>query len=91
MAAYDHGLKPFDRPETLLKEFTIKPWVDAWYKLTLTFNESQTIYRLSDDADMVLETQTIYHRSCVGFNHGMMQGFYFGGECPAPQAVTVCY
>ncbi|CAF5106934.1 unnamed protein product, partial [Rotaria sp. Silwood1] len=22
---------------------------------------------------------------------GMMQDLYFGGQCPAPQAVSVCY
>jgi hypothetical protein len=90
-SAYDDGLKPYEHPGTLQKQFSIKPRIDTWYKLTLTFEETQTIYQLFDDTDLILETQTIDHRSCKNFNHGLMQGFYFGGDCPTPQTISVCY
>ena len=90
-SAYDGGKKPFQNPGTLLKEFSTKLRVNIWYRLRLTFEEKQSIYELLDDADQTLEVQTIDHRSCTDFNHGMFQSLYFGGQCPAPQAVTVCY
>jgi len=90
-SAYDNGLKPFQYPGILLKEFSIKPRIDTWYNLKLIFEETKTIYHLSDDFNQILETQIINHRSCPQFNLGMLHGLYFGGECPAPQDVSVCY
>ena len=90
-AAYDGGVRPYDRPGTLLKQFDTKLRVDTWYGLTLQFSENQTIYQLFDDAGSILETQTINHRICPKFNEGALLDLYFGGICPAPQAVTVCY
>ena len=90
-AAYDHGLKPYQHPGTLEKEFTIKARINTWYGLTLTFTHNQTIYQLFDDSDLILETQTIDHRVCLEYHHGTMQSFYFGGECVAPQTVSACY
>ena len=90
-AAYDDGARPYDNPGTLLKLFVVKLQVNIWYRLTLQFSANQTIYQLFNDMDSILETQTIDHRLCPQFNEGALLGFYFGGECPAPQAVTTCY
>ena len=89
--AYDNNLKPFENQGTLLKEFETKLRVDAWYKVTLIFEETKTTYQLFDNNDQLLETQEITHRQCKDFKLGMMQDLYFGGQCPAPQAVSVCY
>lgn len=89
--AYDGGRKPFQHQGTLLKEFTTKVRVNDWIKFTLNFRSTETIYRLFDDHNRLLETQTIEHRTCKQFRRGTRQGFYFGGVCPAPQPVSVCY
>ena len=90
-SAYNDGLNPYEHLKVLHKEFKTRARVDTWYRLKMQFDESQTIYELSDDADELLESQTIDHHHCLEYHHGMIQGFYFGGECPAPQAVSVCY
>jgi hypothetical protein len=90
-STYDDGLKPYEHPGTLQKEFTIKLEINTWYRLTLILSETITTYQLFDNTDLILETQTINHRSCSEFDHGMKQGFYFGGECPTPQAISVYY
>jgi hypothetical protein len=89
--AYDNSVKPFENQDTLLKEFATKLRVDAWYKVTLIFEEAKTTYQLFDNNGQLLETQEIVHRQCKDFKNGMMQDLYFGGQCPAPQAVSVCY
>ncbi|CAF1497971.1 unnamed protein product [Rotaria magnacalcarata] len=90
-SAYDNGLKPYQFSGILLKEFSAKLRINTWYKLQLTFEETKTVYQLSDDASQVLEVQTVQHRSCPKFSSGAYQGLYFGGQCPAPQDVSVCY
>lgn len=89
--AYDNGDIPFENIGRLLKEFSIKLHVNVWYKITLIFKENKTIYQLFDSNDQPLETQEIDHRECKGYLDGMMQDLYFGGVCPAPQDVSVCY
>jgi hypothetical protein len=89
--AYDNSRKPFENDGTLLKTFATKLRVDSWYKVTLIFDEANTIYQLFDNNGQLLETQEIVHRQCKDFKLGMMQDLYFGGQCPAPQAVSVCY
>lgn len=89
--AYDNSAKPFENQGTLLKEFNTKLRVDSWYKVALTFEETKTIYELFDANNQLLETQEIVHRQCKDYKLGMMQDLYFGGQCPAPQDVSVCY
>jgi hypothetical protein len=89
--AYDNGVAPIDDPTRLLKEFSTKLLINNWYKITMIFEENKTTYLLYDNNGQHLETQEIDHRSCSNFNLGIMQGLYFGGVCPAPQDVTVCY
>lgn len=89
--AYDNSVKPFENQGTLLKQFSTLLRVDAWYKVQLTFEETKTIYELFDNNNQLLETQEIAHRQCKDYKLGMMQDLYFGGQCPAPQDVSVCY
>jgi hypothetical protein len=89
--AYDNSAKPFENQGTLLKEFNTKLRVDTWYKLSLTSEETKTTYQLFDANSQLLETQEIVHRQCKDYKLGMMQDLYFGGQCPAPQDVSVCY
>lgn len=89
--AYDNGDIPINNQGRLLKEFKTKLHINNWYKLTLVFEETKTTYQLFDNNDQLLETQEIIHRQCSSFQNGMMQSLYFGGVCPAPQDVSVCY
>ena len=89
--AYDNSAKPFENQGTLLKEFNTKLRVGAWYKVALTFEETKTTYELFDASSQLLETQEIVHRQCKDYKLGMLQDLYFGGQCPAPQDVSVCY
>jgi len=89
---YDNNLKPFEHQGTLLKEFKTKLEVEKWYVIKLEFQKTKTIYQIYDETNTnLLETQEIEHRSCSDFNKGMKQGLYFGGQCPAPQTISVCY
>ena len=90
-STYDNGRKPFENIGTLQKEFSTKLRINKTCKLTITFQQNQTIYQLSTATNQLLETQTIDHQSCEQFHVEVMQGFYFGGQCPAPQAISVCY
>ncbi|CAF4723990.1 unnamed protein product, partial [Rotaria socialis] len=60
--AYDNSLKPFENQGTLLKEFSTRLLVDSWYKVTLIFQATKTIYQLFDANEQLLETQEIAHR-----------------------------
>jgi hypothetical protein len=89
--AYDNSAKPFENQGRLLKEFQTKLLIDTWYTIKLTFEETKTSYELFDDRNQHIETQEILHRQCKDFKLGTMQDLYFGGQCSAPQPVTVCY
>ncbi len=91
--AYDNGMKPFEHIGTLLKQFNTKVQVETFYGYVLRISSNQTVYELwNDNFSNLLETQVITHRDC-GSNYckGMKQTLYFGGQCPAPQTVQVCY
>lgn len=90
-SAYDGGRKPHESRGVLLKEFSTKLRTDTWYRFQMTFEETKTTYQLSDDANQVLEVHAVEHRACPDFNQGWIQGLYFGGQCRAPQTVSVCY
>ncbi|CAF1635491.1 unnamed protein product, partial [Didymodactylos carnosus] len=89
--AYDNSLKPFENEGTLLKEFSTKLQVETWYTFTLKFELSKTTYEIYNENNELLDSQEIIHRSCNNYNQGMKQTLYFGGQCPAPQEVSVCY
>lgn len=60
------------------------------YNLRLTYHINETIYDLLTPANTLIESVTIAHRTCTS-NSGWNLGFYFGGQCPAPQEVSCCY
>jgi hypothetical protein len=90
--AYDKADKPFENQGRLLKEFKNKVKVNQWYGYRLKINIPNTEYELSDSSGNLIESLTIEHRDCnASFSVGTLQGFYFGGQCPAPQPVSACY
>ena len=85
-------LKPFEHIGTLLKPFSTTLTVNTPYLTSMSLNDTHTVYTLSDATTRKpLETQTIEHRQCANFQHGIKLGFYFGGVCPAPINVSACY
>lgn len=90
--SYDKGRKPFENPGTLLKIFKTLLDVEKPYILKLEYFVDKTDFYLLNGMDQrVLEHVVIDHSKCEYYNRGAVLGLYFGGQCPAPQAVTVCY
>lgn len=60
----------------------------------MNFSETSTTYTLMSSAETgkrIIETHTIQHTACEQWKDGYILGLYFGGECPAPQEVGICY
>lgn len=91
VSAYDDAKKPYEHMGKLLKQFSTKIYTNTWYRFQLTVEESKSTYQLSDDNEQVLEVLTVDHHSCPEVNRGWFQSLYFGGQCPAPQDISVCY
>ncbi len=90
--AYDKAEKPFENQGRLLKEFKNKVRVNQWYGYRLKINVNYTEYELSDSDGNLIENHTVEHRDCgASLAVGTLQGFYFGGQCPAPKPVSACY
>lgn len=90
--AYDDGQEPFKHEGTLLKQFATILQPMQWYKYVIQFEASSTIYQLfANNGTTLLEQQNIKHRECSMYTMGANLGLYFGGQCPAPSAVTACY
>lgn len=90
--SYDKGDKPFQNQGRLLKEFKNKVKVDEWYGYRLRISLNSTEYELSDSNGNIIETINIDHRDCgSSASTGSLLGFYFGGQCTAPQTVSACY
>ena len=89
--AYDDGHIPYQNA-SLLHIFPTLLNIEAVYTLTLNFNPVNTVYTIWDAAGTtVLEQFTMKHRSCNNYQQGYGLGLYFGGQCPAPQQVSICY
>lgn len=88
---YDNGTIPYKNIGTYLKQFNHTVEVDTWYNYTIYIEDTQSIFALAYENGTVIETQTIEHRNCTSQTNGNLQALYFGGECEAPQEVTVCY
>lgn len=91
--AYDNGAKPFLNQDKLLVKFQTKVKTNKWYGYSIRIFPTYTIYELTNaDSSDLLETVTIKHRDCgASYKSGTKQRLYFGGQCPAPQKVSVCY
>jgi hypothetical protein len=90
--AYDQGKKPFQNEGTLLKTFTttIAPQQKVGSKIEWFLDRTE--YSLFDENGTLLEMVTIEHENtCANYNRGYMLGLYFGGNCRAPDRVTVCF
>lgn len=88
--SYDKGRKPFENPD-LLKIFKTLLDVEKEYFLKLEYFLERTEFTLMDKDKVNLEKVIILHTKCEYYKRGIVLGLYFGGQCPAPQDVTVCY
>ncbi len=91
---YDNGDRPFDSQNQgrLLKIFKTKVRVEESYGYKLTNKPTNTIFELFDSNSNLLETQIVDHRDCgSSYKQGTLNKLYFGGQCPAPSQVDVCY
>ncbi len=92
--AYDNKSKPYsaENQGRLLKVFQTKIKTDQWYGFALQILPTETIYELRNESGFSIEALKVDHRDCgSSYKSGSKQGFYFGGQCPAPQAVTACF
>ena len=92
--SYDNGTKPYPDNPTLLKRFATLLQPNVRYTLRMQFLANATNFLLLDGSPQpkLLEQQTVHHaHQCKQFNEGYRLGLYFGGGCPAPSEVTVCY
>lgn len=90
--AYDNSRKPFQNEGTLLKTFvtTIQPEQKVGSKIE--WYSDRTEYSLFDENGNLLELITIEHENtCSDFERGYELGLYFGGNCRAPDRVSVCF
>jgi hypothetical protein len=92
---YDNGDTPFasENQGRLLKIFKTKVKVEVAYGYKLTNKPTSTIFELYDSSNgNLLETQVVEHRDCgSSYTRGTLMKLYFGGQCPAPSQVDVCY
>eukprot|EP01122_Echinamoeba_exundans_P002624 TRINITY_DN12581_c0_g1_i1.p1 TRINITY_DN12581_c0_g1~~TRINITY_DN12581_c0_g1_i1.p1 ORF type:complete len:266 (-),score=6.83 TRINITY_DN12581_c0_g1_i1:99-896(-) len=89
--AYDMGHAPYQN-STLLQIFSTKLDVGVTYTTQIDFLLDSSVYSLFDATGAnLLEQHTIQHTACGSFKEGYKLGLYFGGQCPAPSDVTVCY
>jgi hypothetical protein len=88
--SYDLGNEPF-KNSSLLREFDTRLVVDQTYILRIDYFDSSSLYSLFNATGVLLEKQSINHTPCSNYNQGYNLELYFGGVCPAPQPVTVCY
>jgi hypothetical protein len=77
----------------LLKQFNTILDVSQTYMTRMVLNISATVYQLySWPQNDLLEVQVIQkNNTCANFNEGYLLSLYFGGDCVAPQNVSVCY
>jgi hypothetical protein len=62
------------------------------YQLRLQMSQTQTMFTLYTLGGGFLEQQNVTHANhCSNYAQGYKLGLYFGGSCPAPQRVDICY
>lgn len=94
--SYDSGVKPYAPPNpNLLQPFETPIAVETVYTIRMVRsagNATRFDLLLGLGGAPPLETKTVRHKNdCARFQQGYKLGFYFGGQCPAPSAVTCCY
>jgi hypothetical protein len=105
--AYDKGVKPYSPPDpNLLQPFDTPLAVGKRYLLSMVRSLSRTMYELREPVSPeapcptqnggicwnFLEAKAVLHANhCLHYGEGYNLGFYYGGQCAAPQKVTACY
>lgn len=93
--AYDGGRKPYSPPDpNLLQPFRTLLSVGVPYTAKLDVGPARTVYSLEGGSPLLpwSENVTVLHaNACTNAAEGYALGLYFGGSCPAPSPVTVCY
>ena len=105
--AYDKGVKPYSPPDpNLLQPFDTPLAVGKRYLLSMVRSLSRTMYELREPVSPeapcptqnggicwnFLEAKAVLHANhCPHYGEGYNLGFYYGGQCAAPQKVTACY
>jgi hypothetical protein len=89
---YDHGVTPESQPGTLEKTFiqVIEPGVQ--YITSIVDGLDVSTYNLYASNGILLESLEITpENQCRDFMFGAMDQLDFGGDCPAPNRVEVCF
>jgi hypothetical protein len=92
--SYDDGTKPYPDNPDLLKVFHTLVSAEVPYEYALRMDDSgASTFQLADQTGALLETIVVNHKTrCVdNYYQGSLQGFYFGGQCTAPEQVSVIY
>jgi hypothetical protein len=105
--AYDKGVNPYSPPDpNLLQPFDTELNVGRRYLLSMVRSLSRTMYELREPVSPethcptqnggicwnFLEAKAVLHANhCPQYAEGYNLGFYYGGQCTAPQKVTACY
>ena len=90
--SYDGGKKPYSPPDPhLLQPFSTLLATNVSYQLRMHVGAVDTSFVLGR-AGVTLETKVNQHaNACTQATMGYKLGFFFGGQCSAPQPVTACY
>ena len=90
--SYDGARRPFGPTDpNLLQSFSNLLLVGTPYLLAMHVEPRQTVFTLQL-SNYSIESRTVLHaHTCTAATSGYVLGLYFGGSCPAPTAVTVCY
>jgi len=91
--AYDKGNIPYQNASLeALFNFAVEVGQNYTYNIIFTPTEGvYTLYSSLESGRKFIESHTIKHTPCDEWDHGYVLGLYFGGECPAPQYVSICY
>lgn len=87
--SYDKSRKPFENPD-LLKPFKYLLNINQLYSFKIIDENIKTRFLILDGS-RILEEQSVNHSKCDFNFRGYYLGIYFGGFCPAPQKITICY
>ncbi len=92
--SYDAGTTPFPNENwALSKTFSTILQPDVAYILGMeSYSNGTVLHSLSSSDGALLESKMNIHANlCANYEQGTVLGLYFGGTCPAPQAISVRY
>jgi hypothetical protein len=88
--AYDKERKPFQNPD-LLKPFKFLLDTEKYYSFKIVDERTRTLFYLYEENGTLIESQSVNHSECPSPFTGYFLSIYFGGFCPAPQDISICY